>query len=334
LWAEEYIYRIDHYLAKELIQNLYMFRFGNSWLEPSFNHHHIASVQITFKEPFGTEGRGGYFTNYGIIRDVIQNHLMQVLAIVAMEAPPRVQGEDAGTFVRDAKVNVLRCIAPINPDEVVIGQYVGADGKPGYLEDDTIKDKDKAKYVPTFAAVILRINNPRWVGVPFILKAGKALNEKKVDIRIQYKDPPASETIFGGQRCARNELVMRLQPDESVYMKINVKEPGLHTTPVQSEMDLSYKDRYAGVYNPEAYTRLILEALRGSQANFVRSDELLNSWKIFDPLLDHLENVERRVPTPYAYGSRGLKSADDLLAKAGGFKFETGYVWQSPTLRK
>mmetsp|Transcript_148141 Transcript_148141/g.258485 ORF Transcript_148141/g.258485 Transcript_148141/m.258485 type:complete len:693 (+) Transcript_148141:100-2178(+) len=333
LFTEEYIYRIDHYLAKELVQNLYMFRFGNSFLEPGFNHHHVASVQITFKEPFGTEGRGGYFTNYGIIRDVIQNHLMQVLSIVAMEPPPRVQGEEAGTFVRDAKNNVLRCIAPIDLNEVVIGQYVGADGKPGYLEDDSIKDKEKATYVPTFAAVVLRINNPRWHGVPFVLKAGKALNERKVDVRIQYKDPPAGDHIFGGQSCARNELVMRLQPDESVYMKINVKEPGLATKPIQSEMDLSYKARYADIYNPDAYTRLILEALRGSQANFVRSDELLNSWKIFDPLLVALEKTEKRIPIPYAYGSRGPKEADQLLARAGGFKYESGYVWQSPSLR-
>jgi glucose-6-phosphate 1-dehydrogenase len=260
LFTEDYIYRIDHYLAKELVQNLYMFRFGNSFLEPSFNHHHISSVQITFKEPFGTEGRGGYFTNYGIIRDVIQNHLMQVLSIVAMEPPPRVQGADSGTFIRDAKNNVLRCIAAIDPQEVVIGQYVGADGKPGYLEDDSIKDKEKAKLVPTYAAVVLRINNPRWHGVPFVLKAGKALNERKVDVRIQYKDPPASDYVFDGERCARNELVMRLQPDEAVYMKINVKEPGLATRPIQSEMDLSYKARYRDVYNPEAYTRLILES--------------------------------------------------------------------------
>jgi glucose-6-phosphate 1-dehydrogenase len=333
LFTEDYIYRIDHYLAKELVQNLYMFRFGNSFLEPTFNHHYISSVQITFKEPFGTEGRGGYFTNYGIIRDVIQNHLMQVLSIVAMEPPPRVQGEDAGTFIRDAKNNVLRCIAAIDPEDVVIGQYVGADGKPGYLEDDSIKDKEKAKYVPTYAAVVLRINNPRWHGVPFVLKAGKALNERKVDVRIQYKDPPASEQVFGGQRCARNELVMRLQPDEAVYMKINVKEPGLATKPIQSEMDLSYKARYRDVYNPEAYTRLILEALRGNQANFVRSDELLNSWKIFDPLLTTLEQTEKRMPLPYAYGSRGPAAADQLMEKAGGFRYETGYVWKSPTLR-
>mmetsp|Transcript_53496 Transcript_53496/g.93292 ORF Transcript_53496/g.93292 Transcript_53496/m.93292 type:complete len:723 (+) Transcript_53496:91-2259(+) len=333
LFTEDYIYRIDHYLAKELVQNLYMFRFGNRFLEPTFNHHYVSSIQITFKEPFGTEGRGGYFTNYGIIRDVIQNHLMQVLSIVAMEPPPRVQGEDSGNFIRDAKNNVLRCMAPINPDEVVIGQYVGADGKPGYLEDDSIKDKEKASRVPTFAAIVLRINNPRWHGVPFVLKAGKALNERKVDVRIQFKDPPAGEHIFGGQRCARNELVMRLQPDESVYMKINVKEPGLSAKPIQSEMDLSYKARYQDVYNPDAYTRLILEALRGSQGNFVRSDELLNSWKIFDPLLVALEETEKRIPVPYAYGSRGPKAADELLAHAAGFKYEQGYVWQSPSLR-
>eukprot|EP00928_Gymnodinium_smaydae_P000946 TRINITY_DN10346_c2_g1_i1.p1 TRINITY_DN10346_c2_g1~~TRINITY_DN10346_c2_g1_i1.p1 ORF type:complete len:564 (+),score=70.14 TRINITY_DN10346_c2_g1_i1:154-1845(+) len=328
LFTEDHLFRIDHYLAKEIVQNLMMFRFGNMFLEPTFNCSYISCVQITFKEPFGTEGRGGYFNNYGIIRDVIQNHLMQVLAIVAMECPTRVAGEGAGNHIRDAKNRVLMAMSAIDPKEVVIGQYIGADGKPGYLEDDSIAEdaKEKAKLVPTFASVVLRINTPRWAGVPFILKAGKALNERKVDVRVQYKDPPANSFIFGNQRCARNELVMKLQPDEAIYMKINVKEPGLSQTPIQSEMDLSYKERYADLYNPDAYTRLILEALRGSQGNFVRSDELLNSWKIFDPLLRTLESEEKRVPLPYQYGSRGPQAADEL-AKAVGFQFEEGYEW-------
>jgi glucose-6-phosphate 1-dehydrogenase len=332
LFSEEYIFRIDHYLAKEIVQNLYMFRFGNTFLEPTFNHNYVSCVLVTFKEPFGTEGRGGYFTNYGIIRDVIQNHLMQVLSIVAMECPPRVAGAGSGNFIRDAKNRVLMSISPIKPEDVVLGQYIGADGKPGYLEDDSIDDKAKAKLVPTFASVVMYINTPRWAGVPFIVKAGKALNERKVEVRVQFKDPPANAFVFNSQPCARNELVMRLQPDEAVYMKINVKEPGLSQKPLQSEMDLSYKDRYSDLYNPDAYTRLILEALRGAQGNFVRSDELLNSWRLFDPLLDHLENKEKRVPLPYKYGSRTLDAADDL-AKRVGFKFESGYVWESKTLR-
>jgi len=180
--------------------------------------------------------------------------------------------------------------------------------------------------------MVMHVNTPRWSGVPFIVKAGKALDEPKVEVRVQFKDPPGNGFIFNSQHCARNELVMRLQPDEAVYMKINIKEPGLSQKPLQGELNLSYKERYADLYNPGAYTRLILDAIRGSQGNFVRDDELLNSWKLFDPLLDTLEKKEKRVPLPYKYGSRGPEAADNL-AKKMGFRFEEGYVWKSPKLR-
>merc|ERR1740139_734485 len=188
-------------------------------------------------------------------------------------------------MIRDAKIAALKSISPIKPEDVVIGQYVGADGKPGYLEDDSIAeaDKEKAKFVPTFAQIILNINTPRWAGVPFVMKAGKALENRLAEIRIQFKEAPASQFMFDGQKCARNELVMHLQPTEAVYMKVNVKEPGLESKPMQSELDLTYKSRFGDMYNPAAYTRLVLESLRGNQENFVRSDELLQPWKIFTP---------------------------------------------------
>jgi glucose-6-phosphate 1-dehydrogenase len=328
IFAEEFIYRIDHYLGKEIVQNLMMFRFGNRFLEPVLNKDHVSCVRITFKEDFGTEGRGGYFTNYGIIRDVIQNHLMQVLSLVAMEAPATVVGPEAGLHIRDKKVEVLKAIQAINMDEVFIGQYIGdGAGKPGYLEDESIKDRAKAEYVPTYATVVLRINTPRWQGVPFIMKAGKALDERKAEIRIQFKDAPNAEAIFGGQPCARNELVMNMQPNEVIYMKTTMKTPGLQTTPVQTELDLTYKDRFTGAYNPDAYTRLILEALRGNQENFVRSDELEASWKLFDPLLSALEaGSTRKKPLPYKYGSRGPAEADAALG-AYGFAYTGLYQW-------
>lgn len=328
VFSEDHLYRIDHYLAKEIVQNLIMFRFGNIWLEPTFNRRHISNVQITFKEDFGTEGRGGYFTNYGIIRDVIQNHLMQVLTLVAMEAPPTFRGPEAGTGIRDAKCNVLRCMRPIDPAEVVVGQYVAADGKPGYLEDDSIAaaDRDKAEFVPTFAQVVLRIDNPRWHGVPFIVKAGKALDQRSAEIRIQFKDPPAASFLFGGEPVHRDELVMQLQPSELIYMKVDVKRPGLASAPMQTELDLTYASRFTDVYNPDAYTRLILDALRGQQGNFVRSDELLNSWRLFTPLLEALES-EGKKPLPYAYGSRGPAAADEMKAKAG-FVHSEEYQWE------
>jgi len=329
VFDEDHIYRIDHYLGKEIVQNLMMFRFGNIWLEPLWNNRFIGSVRITFAEDFGTEGRGGYFTKYGIIRDVLQNHLIQVLSIVAMEPPPRLQGEGASNFIRDSKNNVLRSISPIDPNEVVIGQYIGSDGKPGYLDDDSIQgdDKERAKFCPTFAQCVLRINTPRWHGVPFIMKAGKALSKKKVEIRVQFKEAPAGAFMFDGEHMPRNELVMRLQPEEIVYMKVNVKTPGLENAPLQTELDLSYKQRFAGVYNPDAYTRLILEALRGNQENFVRSDELLNSWKLFTPLLEQLSTV---VPLPYKYNSRGPAEADQMAQKVGYVR-QDGFRWHDPT---
>lgn len=328
VFSEDHLYRIDHYLAKEMVQTLQMFRFGNAFLDPLFNNNHVSNVQITFKEDFGTEGRGGYFTNYGIIRDVIQNHLMQVLSLIAMEPPPTFRGSESGNGIRDAKNNVLRCIRPIDPAEVVVGQYVGANGKPGYLEDDSIApaDKEKAKSVPTFAQVVMRIDNTRWAGVPFIIKAGKALDKKLVEIRIQFKDPPGAEYLFGGESCPRNELVLQLQPKELVYMKVNVKKPGLSSAPIQSELDLTYSDRFKGIYNPDAYTRLILDALRGSAGNFVRSDELLNSWKLFTPLLDALASGGTK-PLPYDYGSRGPVAADEMKSKVGFVRAED-YDWK------
>merc|ERR1712061_716114 len=271
------------------------------------------------------------------IRDIIQNHLMQVLSVVAMDMPKTAKGNAK----RDAKVAVIKAIKNIKPEDVVIGQYIGNDGKPGYLEDDSIEDKDKAELVPTFAALVLYINNSRWRGVPFLLKAGKALDERKAEIRIQFKDATGAEALFGGEALARNELVMRLQPTEGIYMEAIVKTPGLQTKPQQAELNRSYKSRFRGAYNPDAYTRLVLEALRGNPGDFVRGDEITASWKLFDPLLKILEcgqhptkrcctlrcptwasseeprkpltwasSEEPRKPLPYAYGSRGPVEAD------------------------
>lgn len=314
IWHEDDIYRIDHYLGKEIVQNLLVFRFGNIFLEPLMNSHYVKAVKITFKEDFGTQGRGGYFDNYGIIRDIMQNHLMQVLTLVAMEPPVKVAGLGYSNFVRDAKVNVLHTISPLTADDVVIGQYIANDkGDDGYLDDPTVPSDSRT---PTFAQARFRIHSPRWEGVPFIMKAGKALDERKAEIRIQFKEAPGAHFMFFGQDSPCNELVMRLQPDQSVYFKVNVKKPGLYSQMVQSELDLSYNTRYKEVYAPDAYTRLLLDTMRGSQATFVRSDELEGSWRIFDPLLHDLE--ERKViPEPYVHGSRGPASADKMAEMLG-----------------
>ena len=328
LFGEEEIFRIDHYLGKEMVQNLIILRFANTWLEPLWNRNYISNVIITFKEDIGTMGRGGYFDTVGIIRDVMQNHLLQVLSIAAMEPPVRVSGDD-GNFVRDEKVKVLRSIAPIALDECVIGQYTANEelGEPGYLDDETVPAGSNC---PTFAAAVLHINNPRWEGVPFVMKAGKGLNERKAEVRIQFKDPPGGVNLFQGQETPRNELVLRLQPDEAVYMKTNVKMPGLSSKPGQVEMDLSYKERFADAKNPDAYTRLILDVLRGKQAGFVRDDELKAAWGIFTPLLHAIDDKAAELkPIPYKFGSRGPIEADHLVERSG-FKRYDGYQWSSP----
>ena len=322
IWKEEETFRIDHYLGKEMVKNILILRFGNLFLGSSWNKNYISNVQITFKEPFGTEGRGGYFDEIGIIRDVMQNHLLQVLTVIAMERPLSFSAED----IRDEKVRVLRTVPAISAKDVIIGQYgKSKDGsKPGYLDDDTV---NKDSRCATFAAMSLFINNERWEGVPFILKAGKALDEAKVEVRVQFKD------VTGGifDDISRNELVLRVQPDESVYMKINTKLPGLSMKTATTELDLTYKRRFSDLKIPEAYEALILDAFKGDHSNFVRDDELDQSWRIFTPLLHHLDDNKDVKPSTYAYGSRGPAEIDDYLASYG-YKADDNYSWPETKL--
>ncbi|CAH1265922.1 G6PD [Branchiostoma lanceolatum] len=325
LFREDQIYRIDHYLGKEMVQNLMVLRFGNKMFSPLWHRDHVQCVVITFKEPFGTMGRGGYFDESGIIRDVMQNHLMQILSLVAMEKPASTSAED----IRDEKVKVLKCMPPLELQNVVVGQYTGdpqgeGDAKNGYLDDKTVP---KGSVTPTFASAVVFVKTERWDGVPFIMKCGKALNERKAEVRIQFKDVPGD--IFGGQ-CKRNELVIRVQPQEAVYCKMMVKAPGMNINPEESELDLSYGARYKGVKMPDAYERLILDVFCGAQLHFVRSDELREAWRIFTPLLHKLEK-DKIKPAPYKYGSRGPQEADDLARKFG-FIFSGTYKWTKPQL--
>lgn len=258
----------------------------------------------------------------------MQNHLLQVLSLVAMETPVSMRAED----VRDEKVKVLRCIAPVQLEDCVLGQYGpnAAGTKPGYLDDTTVP---RGSVTPTFATAVLHINNSRWRGVPFILKCGKALNERKAEIRVQFKEPPSG--LFGaalgrqgvGQSgpagdglTHNNELVIRIQPNEAVYLKVMCKMPGLEYVPVETELNLSYKSRYPSRPPPEAYARLLLDVFRGDQSQFVRADELAAAWAIFTPLLHKIEG-EKIAPAIYPYGSRGPPASDTLIRTAG-------YVWQ------
>jgi len=290
-------------------------------------------VCASSQEDFGTQGRGGYFDNYGIIRDILQNHLMQVLALVAMEEPLDILGANAGDAIRDAKVAVLRQVRPIDLTEVVLGQYAGLPGgEAAYLEDPTVPE---GSTTPTFATVVLYVDNPRWLGVPFIMRAGKALDERKAEVRFQLRDPPAVRAgALDGQPCPKNELVFRLQPNEAVYFKSNIKAPGLSSELQQVELDLDYKTRFFSgpgprVYAPDAYTRLLLDALVGRQANFVRSDELLEAWKIWDPLLKQVDQGDHpQLPVrTYPFGGRGPPESDALIQRLG-YERNKDYAWR------
>ncbi|PFH61897.1 hypothetical protein XA68_15913 [Ophiocordyceps unilateralis] len=322
-WDESELFRIDHYLGKEMVKNILILRFGNLFLGATWNRHYIDNVQISFKEPFGTEGRGGYFDEFGIIRDVMQNHLLQVLTLLAMDRPISFDAED----IRDEKVRVLRAIPAIEPKNVIIGQYgKSLDGtKPSYKEDSTVPKDSRC---PTFCALVAYINNERWDGIPFIMKAGKALNEQKTEIRVQFKD--VSSGIF--KNIPRNELVMRIQPNESVYIKMNSKLPGLTMQTVVTELDLTYRRRFSDLKIPEAYESLILDCVKGDHSNFVRDDELDASWRIFTPLLHYLDDNKEITPIEYPYGSRGPAVLDDFTASYG-YKFSdaAGYQWPTTT---
>ncbi|CAN1222957.1 Glucose-6-phosphate 1-dehydrogenase, chloroplastic [Linum perenne] len=301
--TEEQIFRIDHYLGKELVENLSVLRFSNRVFEPLWSRDYIRNVQLIFSEDFGTEGRGGYFDNYGIIRDIMQNHLLQILALFAMETPVSLDAED----IRNEKVKVLRSMGTLQLEDVTVGQYKG------YTDDPTVP---KDSITPTFAAAALFINNARWDGVPFLMKAGKALHTKRAEIRVQFRHVPGNlyKRNFGTDLDkATNELVIRVQPDEAIYLKINNKVPGLGMRLDRSDLNLLYKARYPREI-PDAYERLLLDAVEGERRLFIRSDELDAAWALFTPLLKELEE-KKIVPELYPYGSRGPVGAHYLAAK-------------------
>ncbi|PKI54232.1 hypothetical protein CRG98_025386 [Punica granatum] len=310
---EDQIFRIDHYLGKELVENLSVLRFSNLIFEPLWSRQYIRNVQLIFSEDFGTEGRGGYFDNYGIIRDIIQNHLLQILALFAMETPVSLDAED----IRNEKVKVLRSMRPLSLEDVVIGQYKshtkGGITYPGYIDDKTVP---KDSLTPTFAAAALFIDNARWDGVPFLMKAGKALHNKIAEIRVQFRHVPGNlyNRNFGTDLDqATNELVIRVQPDEAIYLKINNKVPGLGMRLDRSNLNLHYAARYSKEI-PDAYERLLLDAIEGERRLFIRSDELDAAWSLFTPVLKELEE-KKIIPEYYPYGSRGPVGAHYLAAR-------------------
>lgn len=304
-FREEEIYRMDHYLGKEVVQNLLVLRFANLIFDPLWNRGYVNNVQIILKEELGVEGRGGYFDSYGIIRDVMQNHMMQVLALIAMEPPVSLQADD----VRNEKLKVLKCIKPIKREDFVVGQYsskkIGGVEHPGYRDDPTVASDS---ITPTFAATVLHVCNRRWDGVPFLLKCGKGLDEKLFEIRVQFSTVPGN--LYS---TFTNELIIRVQPDEGIHFKVTTKAPGIQANLRETPLNMQYKSRF-NMHIPDAYVRLIYEALIGDQRNFIREDELDEAWKIFTPVLQDLER-EQIEPDRYPFGSRGPVEAEYLAAK-------------------
>ena len=299
IFQEKQTYRIDHYLGKEVIQNLMVLRFANKIFEPIWNRNYIDSVSISWGETLGVEGRAGYFDHYGIIRDVVQNHLIQILALVAMEQPIHNDAE----AIRDEKVKLLRCVAPVALDDLVVGQYTAAKFKgqdmPGYMDDPEVP---RESLTPTYARCKLHLNNPRWHGVPFLLTAGKALDASMTQIRIKFKPVPYS--IFADSTgMAANELVIRVQPNEAIELHVVNKRPGLGMSLERTTLDMLYHRAFSELI-PDAYERLLLDVMRGDRSLFLRADELAVSWDIVTSALLALED-QKVHPLPYAFGSKG-----------------------------
>lgn len=297
LYAQPEVYLIDHYLGKEVVQNILALRFANRVFEVLWSREHIASVVITFKETMGTAGRGGYFDRVGILRDVVQNHLMQVLSLLTMEKPASMAAGD----ILAEKVLLLRSIEPFKLANCVLGQYVAGEGGPGYRDDPTVA---KDSRTPTYARVMVVIDNDRWRGVPIFLVAGKALDERVTQVRMKFK--PTERNIFGGADH-NNELLIRVQPGEAISLKVLGKTPGGNMVDMLEPMslDLVYQQRFKE--RPalrDAYDVLLLDIVGGRQLNFVHQDEVAEAWRILTPLLEQIE-CTKVVPIAYRLGSSG-----------------------------
>lgn len=315
--SETQIFRIDHYLGKETVQNLLVFRFANSIFESFWNNRYIDHVQITVGEEIGIGTRGAFFEGAGILRDIVQNHMMQLLTLVAMEPPSSLSAES----IRDEKVKVLQALRPIDPDKfdelVVRGQYgsgfVDGDQVKAYREEDNV---DPNSSVETFAALKLHIDNWRWAGVPFYLRAGKRLPKRATEIAIEFKEVPGILFSQGGKKNENNVLVIRIQPDEGISLKINSKVPGTGSPIQPVKMDFRYGS-YFGLTPPEAYERLICDCMLGDSTLFARADEVLNSWKLITPILERWQEKPAKDFPNYASGTWGPKSAEEMLARDG-----------------
>jgi glucose-6-phosphate 1-dehydrogenase len=295
-FSEEEIYRIDHYLGKETVQNLLVFRFANAMFESLWNRSHVERVEITVAEEVGVDGRAGYYDGVGALRDMVQNHLTQLLALTAMEVPARFDADG----IRQEKIKVLRSIVPVATSDVIFGQYSSADGHGGYLDHAGVAPDSKTE---TYVSLRLFVQNWRWQGVPFLLRTGKCMPRRLTEIAVVFRRPPVQ--LFGGEDSCminRNLLRIRLQPDEGFSLRFEVKSPG-EARPgkmrlSRGNLDYSYADAFGRI--PDAYETLLRDLVTGDQTLFVHADETEAAWNLYQPLLDlHLPVI------PYASGSWG-----------------------------
>lgn len=314
---EKQIYRIDHYLGKETVQNILMFRFSNSIFEHVWNRQSVDHVQITVSEKLGVGSRGGYYEEAGALRDMVQNHLLQVLALIAMEPPVSLEAES----IRDEKVKLLKSIRQLHPSQVasnvVRGQYIAGQidnsNRIAYRQEQKVNPESN---VETYVALRVLIDNWRWSGVPFYLRTGKALPMSASEVRIQFK--PTPHVLFAAQcgpRLDANAITLRLQPNEGIFLRFNGKVPGtsLQIRPVR--MHFSYDSEF-GAYTPEAYERLLLEAIAGDATLFIRRDEVEAAWGIVDPIRESWKNLKLTERELYSAGGWGPEAADDLMLRS------------------
>ncbi|MFT4415674.1 glucose-6-phosphate dehydrogenase [Fredinandcohnia humi] len=318
-FTEDQIYRIDHYLGKEMVQNIEVIRFANAIFEPLWNNRYISNIQITSSEVLGVEDRGGYYEKSGALRDMVQNHMLQMVALLAMEPPIKLNTDE----IRSEKIKVLRALRPLEESEVhtnfIRGQYgsgtMNGQQIPGYREEQNVDPKSNTE---TFVAGKLMIDNFRWAGVPFYIRTGKRMKKKSTKIIVQFKDIPM-DLYFNKDRERQNPnlLIINIQPDEGITLHLNAKRPGQNTKTTPIKLDYCVNCIEDGINTPEAYEKLIFDCMMGDATNFTHWDEVALSWSFVDTISKVWENEIATEYPNYPAGSLGPEASDSLLKKDG-----------------